>query len=92
MPTTDQELLPAWTLEDAYGSVSDERYKKELENAHKRMGELQKALVEEPQKDDIAVLMPIYEDAAESISSLISFSYCASSADISDTAASADYA
>ena len=91
MPTTDQELLPAWTLEDAYGSVSDERYKKELENAHKRMGELQKALVEEPQKDEILVLMPVYEDAAESISSLISFSYCASSADITDTAASTAY-
>ena len=36
--------------------------------------------------------MPIYEDAAESISSLISFSYCASSADITDADASGAYA
>ncbi len=89
---TQQQTLPAWTLDDAYGSVQDERFQAELKNAHDKMHELAQSLTEQLSKDDILRLMPIYEDAAESISSLISFSYCASSADITDADASGAYA
>ena len=71
---TQQQTLPAWTLDDAYGSVQDERFQAELKNAHEKMQELAQSLTEQLSKDDILRLMPIYEDAAESISSLISFS------------------
>ena len=69
---TQQQTLPAWTLDDAYGSVQDERFQAELKNAHDKMHELAQSLTEQLSKDDILRLMPIYEDAAESISSLIS--------------------
>ena len=92
MQTSTQETLPSWTLEDAYGSVQDVRFQNELQNALTKMQQLKDRLDDEPSKEQILDLMPIYEDAVESISSLISFSYCASSADITDTQASAAYA
>lgn len=92
MQTSTQETLPSWTLEDAYGSVQDVRFQNELQNALTKMQQLKDRLVDEPSKEQILDLMPVYEDAVESISSLISFSYCASSADITDTQASAAYA
>ena len=87
-----QTELPVWTLEDAYGSVKDTRYNKELQNAKQKMQQLQCALTKELTQEDILKWLPIYEDAVESISSLISFSYCASSADITDVAASSAFA
>lgn len=87
-----QKVLPAWTLDDAYGSVHDLRFQAELNNAHDKMRQLEKALTVELSQERILSLMPVYEDAVESISSLISFSYCASSADITDAGASGAYA
>lgn len=45
-----------------------------------------------PTKENVLQCLPIYEDAVEGITSLISFSYCASSADITDSAAASAYA
>ena len=92
MQQNTNQMLPAWTLDDAYGSVKDNRFQAELKNACDKMQELAKALTAQISKEDILHLIPIYEDAAESISSLISFSYCASSADITDADASSAYA
>ena len=92
MDQTIQKQLPGWTLEDAYGTVQDKRFQDELQKIHCEIKKLRDLLPTNPTKENVLQCLPIYEDAVEGISSLISFSYCASSADITDSAAAAAYA
>ncbi len=92
MDQTIQKKLPGWTLEDAYGTVQDKRFQDELQKIHCEIKKLRDLLPTNPTKENVLQCLPIYEDAVEGISSLISFSYCASSADITDSAAAAAYA
>lgn len=92
MDQTIQKQLPEWTLEDAYGTVQDKRFQDELQKIHCEIKKLRDLLPTNPTKENVLQCLPIYEDAVEGISSLISFSYCASSADITDSAAAAAYA
>lgn len=87
------DTLPQWTLDDAYGSVNDARFLQEKSNAQKALQTLKEHL-EGPALSVIeaVALMPVYEQAFESISSMVSFAYCASSIDITDTDASSAYA
>lgn len=92
MDQTIQRQLPGWTLEDAYGTVQDKRFQDELQKIHCEIKKLRDLLPTNPTKENVLQCLPIYEDAVEGITSLISFSYCASSADITDSAAAAAYA
>ena len=80
--------LPQWTLEDAYGSVTDARFQAEMKHVQENMQKLQGLPNHTPSVEEVIAWMPLYEDAAEGISSLISFAYCASSMDITDANAS----
>ena len=39
MQQNTNQMLPAWTLDDAYGSVKDNRFQAELKNACDKMQE-----------------------------------------------------
>ena len=82
-----QEKNPTWTLEDAYGSVSDARYLAEKAYAESCIEKLHLGLSSQPTVQEVIDWMPVYDDAFEGISSLISFSYCACSQDLTDTEA-----
>ena len=92
MDQTMQKQLPKWTLEDAYGTVVDKRFQDELQKILCEIKQLRDLLPKNPTKENVLQCLPIYEDAVEGITSLISFAYCASSADITDSAAAAAYA
>ena len=79
-----QEKNPTWTLEDAYGSVSDARYLAEKAHAESCIEKLHLGLSSQPTVQEVIDWMPFYDDAFEGISSLISFSYCACSQDLTD--------
>ena len=53
MQQNTNQMLPAWTLDDAYGSVKDNRFQAELKNACDKMQELAKALTAQISKEDI---------------------------------------
>ena len=77
--------LPAWTLDDAYGSVSDQRFLDERAHTLNCIEKLQEGVPAKPTIDDVIAWMPVYEDAFDGISSLISFAYCACSQNLTDT-------
>lgn len=79
-------------MEDAYGTVQDKRFQDELQKIYCEIKKLRDLLPSNPTKENVLQCLPIYEDAVEGITSLISFSYCASSADITDSAAASAYA
>lgn len=89
--TQTGDQLPHWTLEDAYGSVTDERYTKELAHVQDLMKTLSEHLDHDLSFDEVVQWMPVYEDAFVGISSLISFAYCASAIDVTDTNASSAF-
>lgn len=73
MDQTIQKQLPGWTLEDAYGTVQDKRFQDELQKIHCEIKKLRDLLPTNPTKENVLQCLPIYEDAVEGISSLISF-------------------
>lgn len=81
---TTQEKLPAWTFDDAYGSVSDERFLNERKHVVACIEKLKAGVPAKPTIEDVIEWMPVYDDAFDGASSLISFSYCACSQNLTD--------
>ncbi len=72
MDQTIQKQLPEWTLEDAYGTVQDKRFQDELQKIYCEIKKLRDLLPSNPTKENVLQCLPIYEDAVEGITSLIS--------------------
>lgn len=87
MASVKENSLPAWTLEDAYGSVTDERFLKEKAHTEALAEELTKKVPAKATVEDVLQLIPIYEEAVEGASSLYSFARCAYSQNVTDSAA-----
>lgn len=89
MASVKADSLPAWTLDDAYGSVTDERFLKEKEHVETLAKELSEKVPQHPSLTEVLQLIPLYEEAVEGASSLYSFARCAYSQNVTDSAANA---
>lgn len=75
---------PAWTLEDAYGSFTDERFLKRVDASRDIVDSLRMTLQEDCNEKNLTAHIEEYQKAFEIISSLESFWRCFSSMDTSN--------
>lgn len=79
----NEQKLPEWTLEDAYGDVDNPLFITEYRKVESLIEQLQQRLIKQ-QSIALTQVLPIYEEGVSRVSSLISFCRCLSSQNIHD--------